>query len=171
MNRLFFITLSLIMLIIGFIIFIIIFKVLKNKRTSQDSYINSFLVYNNTLMIQDPIDTYYFNHKEGINFGRELKLNFEFTGVNTIWDIEVSENTLISIKYISNIAKGFFKVVLVGPKYEIMNILEGTDTGEKCINLNCGKGKIKLIGEDVKGDLNLSINALPNVTIIPFKRI
>lgn len=158
------------MLIIGFIIFISIFKILKIKRTSQDDYINSFLVYNNTLMIQDPIDTYSFKHKQGINFGREVKLDFEFTGVNTLWDTEVTNDTVVNIKYISNIAKGFFKVVFVGPKYEILNILEGTDTGEKSISLNCGKGKIKLIGEGAKGDITLSINFTPNVTLIPLKR-
>lgn len=50
--------------------------------------------------------------------------------MDTIWQVISNNDTEINIKYSSNIESGKFKVVLIDPYNNVINILEQTELGK-----------------------------------------
>lgn len=88
-----------------------------------------------------------------------------FFGVDTIWILNSKDDEDITLDYDSKVNSGDFKAVLVNPKGEIENILEGTDKGNKTIKLTKGEYRVKLVGNDANGKVKLSIAQNKNVEI------
>lgn len=88
-----------------------------------------------------------------------------FFGVDTIWILKSVDDEEITLDYYSDVNSGDFKAVLVNPKGEIENILEGTDKGNKTIKLTKGEYRFKLVGNDANGKVKLSIAQNKNVEI------
>lgn len=146
-------------LIAGLLMFVITIGLINIIPLIQDQYIgkNQKYIYNDDLKIMNQGDSYSFSYKEGICEGNTVDLKFKFTGSNTLWDIETNNEAVINIDYSANISDGKFKVILITPENEIINVLEQSDSGEKEIELKNGKSRIKIIGLDAEGSLKLNI--------------
>ena len=146
-------------LIAGLLMFVIIIGLINIIPLIQDQYIgkNQKYIYNDDLKIMDQGDSYSFSYKEGICEGNTVDLKFKFTGSNTLWDIETNNEAVINIDYSANISDGKFKVILITPENEIINVLEQSDSGKKEIKLKNGTSRIKMVALDAKGSLILNI--------------
>lgn len=146
-------------LIVGLLIFVIIIGLINIIPLVQSQYIGKSQqnIYNDDLKVIAQGDSYSFSYRDGIMQGNTADLQFKFNGSNTLWDIETNNEAVINIDYSSNIYNGKFKVVLITPEDEIINVLEQSDSGEKEIELKNGKSRIKIIGLDAEGSLKLNI--------------
>ena len=91
-----------------------------------------------------------------------------FYGDDTIFILESKEDGEVTFNFDSTVNSGDFKAVLINPKKEIENILEGTEQGNKTIKLAKGKYRFKIVGRNAKGEINISINKNNNVVITNF---
>lgn len=82
-----------------------------------------------------------------------------FTGLDTMWNIEVNGDTKLSINYNLNIEKGDFKIVLINSKDKVQTILEGKQNGSKDIDIEAGSYTIKMVGLKAKGSVTLGLGA------------
>jgi len=87
--------------------------------------------------------------------------------MDTIWKLETSQDTSVNIEYTSEISSGKFKVVLINPDDEVINILEQSTSGNRDVNLINGKSRIKIVGNNARGKLQLSISSNKDVKLIP----
>lgn len=147
-------------LIVGLLLFVIIVGLLNIIPLAKSHYIgkNQRNIYNDDLKIIDQGDSYSFLYKEDISQGNSVDLKFKFIGSDTLWEIETNNEATLNIKYNSNISSGKFKVVLITPENEIINILNESDSGQKEIKLTNGKSRIKMVGLDAEGSLKANIN-------------
>ena len=90
----------------------------------------------------------------------------DFSGMDTFWRLEVSENSTLTIDYSSVVNGGQFKLVLITPDNTVSTVFEqGQDS--KTLNLPAGKSRIKIVGLKASGELNVSLQPGPSVTITP----
>lgn len=132
-------------------------------------YVGSYqrTLYNDNSKIIAEGDSYSFLNKTGINENNETNLEFRFTGMDTIWELDASKDTVIKIDYKSEILEGKFKVVLIEPTDKIINIIEQSATGNKEISIIKGKSRIKMVGDDAKGKLQWTMLSSNDVNITP----
>lgn len=112
-------------------------------------------------------DDYSYSTKRGRNMNDTSSLEFEFSGMDTIWDIKAQSEGILHINFQSIIASGEFKVLLITPSDEIVTILEQSKSNEKDIQISEGISKIKIVGRDAKGELKMTLTANPWLDIIP----
>lgn len=115
-------------------------------------------IYSNNDIIVQEADSFSFRTRNDAGDSKEevnIKYN-GFYGADTIWIIEAEADEEIMLKYNSNVNSGDFKVVLINPKKEIENILEGTQQGDKTIKLTKGKYAIKIVGRNAKGEIKIA---------------
>lgn len=125
-------------------------------------------IYNNDNKIAGQSDNCIFESKiDARTSSNEINIKYSgFTGMNTIWILEVKEDSEISFNFDSTVDMGEFKVVSVSTKKEIENLLEGIGEENKTIKLAKGKYTIKLVGRKATGKIKLSINKSQKVNII-----
>jgi len=112
-------------------------------------------------------DTYTFVNRTGsTNSDEDVALAYTgFSGVQTIWIIEVSAASEVDFEFNSTVDDGDFKVVLVTPDKEIVTLLTGTQQGTATQELTQGKYAVKLLGRNADGQINLSLTPGPNVNL------
>ncbi|WP_099202934.1 hypothetical protein [Miniphocaeibacter massiliensis] len=99
---------------------------------------------------------------------KSLDYKLNFTGVFTIWEIEVKEDSKITADIYSVLDNEYIKVVLVNSKKEVINLSEGNFNEKVDVNLSRGKNYIKLVSKGSKGRLKMSISEDDSIS---FKRI
>ena len=88
-----------------------------------------------------------------------------FSGVQTIWTMEVSAPSEVDFEFNSTVDAGEFKVVLVTPDKEVVTLLSGTQQGAATQELTPGKYAVKLVGRKAGGQLSLSLMTGSNVSL------
>lgn len=115
-------------------------------------------IYSDNSKIAKEADSYTFNNRIGSTNKNETNIEFSaFTGMETIWIIEVKEEGSVSVNYESKIENGDFKTVLISPNGVLTNIFEQSKSGTSTLNLQKGKNRIKIVGNDAKGEVTLLI--------------
>lgn len=139
-----------------FFVFLILIIITITGCNSVTNYQNS--VFDDEDKIVEDKDSYTYKKRIGKTVENEIDLKFSsFTGIETINRIKVNEEKEIIFTFQSTIDDGDFKVVLITPEDEIINILEGTSEGTESITLKKGISKIKLVGKKAKGEVKINI--------------
>lgn len=138
-----------------FFVFLIFIIITITGCNSVTNYQNS--VFDDEDKIVEDKDSYTYKKRIGKTVENEIDLKFSlFTGIETINRIKVNEEKEIIFTFQSTIDDGDFKVVLITPEDEIINILEGTSEGTESITLKKGTSKIKLVGKKAKGEVKIN---------------
>ncbi|PKL01348.1 MAG: hypothetical protein CVV56_01745 [Tenericutes bacterium HGW-Tenericutes-1] len=131
------------------------------------------LIYDNEELQIEIADSYTYSLRddESENVVNQIDLSFRgFIGRDTIWTIDVTENTEIDITYISELRSGQFKVVLITPDNEVHSVLTMTDQGSETVAFPEGKYYIKLIGINAFGSISMNIENVQGVTITKLEK-
>ena len=79
-------------------------------------------------------------------------IEFEgFYGSNTLELMEIEQSSIVNIDFESEIVEGKFKIVLITPQKEVMNISEDTEKGTFKIIAPEGNYAIKIVGNSASG--------------------
>lgn len=121
----------------------------------------------NTAIVQDG-DSYTFVNRNGsTDSDAAIALTYTgFSGVQTIWTLEVSATSEVDYEYNSTVDSGDFKVVFVTPEYKVVTLLSGTQQGVGTQELAPGKYAVKLVGRKTDGQLTLSLTPGLNVNLL-----
>lgn len=140
-----------------------------NQDENENS--NKKNMYNNNDKIVQEDNNYTY-----ITFGSNIKNNeievkyIGFSGIDTICFLEAREDTEITFNYDSTVNKGKFKAVLVNPKNEVENILEGSEQSSKIIKLTKGKYSFRNVGANADGKIKISVSSNSDVKIAEDKK-
>ncbi len=116
-------------------------------------------IYGNNDKISKPGDSYSFQSRIGKTDEKNMDVEYDkFTGVQTIWTINVTQNGEIEIYVDSQVKKGDFKVVLVTPDQEVIKVLESTGDETSTVPLSKGKYSIKIVGKNSKGTIKINLS-------------
>lgn len=146
--------------------YLFVLLVIFNVRgcSNFSSYQREIFDDNNKIISQS--DSYSFRNRVGRTLGNESNIEFSFfTGMETIWKINASEKEDIRIEYNSSISEGDFKIVLITPENEVINIISQSGEGNKIIQLNKGSSRFKIIGRDAKGEIEIKIEGGENIKL------
>lgn len=132
--------------------------------------INKQKIYDNDKEIIKEGDTYTYFSKAGsgdsIGKNNQFDLKFKgFNGMDTLYIIKGNGNCEVKFSYNCEIDKGEFKAVLITPKKEALNIFEGSNEGIKIMELDKGEYRLKIVGKDAKGKIQMSIEDNPNISL------
>lgn len=129
-------------------------------------------MYDDDKKIAAAEDSFSFLVREGNTTQEETKISFKsFDGTETIWYIEAKEDSIVQIKYESEISSGRFKTVLIAPDNKVINIFEktkeseGKSQGQVERKVQKGESRIKIVGNGAKGKLTLNIKPGSNVEV------
>lgn len=123
-------------------------------------------IYDDSKEIVKQHDSFTFKVRIGNSMNNEASIKFStFNGMETLWSINAKNNGSITLDYDAEIDKGDFKLVLITPDNEIVKIFEGSEEGEKRIDLIEGESRIKIVGKESKGKLTIYIKEEENVKI------
>lgn len=123
-------------------------------------------MYDNEQRIKEQGDSYSYLLRKLNNNNDEVELKFsEFTGTDTLYTMECDFDTSIKLNYNLELSKGRFKIVVIDPSGDIMNITESSGKDTKEIKLKSGVYRIKLVGEKTSGLLKISILYDKNINI------
>lgn len=145
------------------IIVIVIISILGGFIFTIGSYQKS--IYEDNSKIISKFDSSFYLNQVSNKIGGVLKSKFRFTGMDTVYKLNAKEDGTISVNYNVNITSGKFKIVLISPDNEVITILEGSGEGNKEILLTNGKSRLKLVGNNAKGNIEISINTKNNIKI------
>jgi hypothetical protein len=115
-------------------------------------------IYNDNSKIAKEADSY--NYLKRISNIKENNANIifdRFYGMDTIWTIDAEKEGTITINYKSEIKSGSFKAVIIAPDNEVNLIFENSQSDKKDFLIKEGKTRIKIIGNEAKGELNLNL--------------
>ncbi|GAE91061.1 hypothetical protein [Acetivibrio straminisolvens] len=115
-------------------------------------------IYNDNSKIAEDADRYYFKFSSFNPEDKSVSIKFDdFIGMHTIWLVSAAEDGKLTVNYDSEIKEGKFKVVYVSPDKTVTDIFEGENSGSTIIEVPKGKGKIKIIGLDAEGSVDISL--------------
>lgn len=143
--------------------YVTIKPLLLNKTPEFETY-NKLFNDNNKIALNS--DTYSIISKSGTNKDNKTNLNFEFSGTDTIWEIESMKETKVTLSFKSKIENGKYKLVLITPSNDVITLCNKSSKKNKEITLKPGKTKIKMVGLSAKGNLNLEIKPSNNKDIL-----
>lgn len=113
-------------------------------------------IYSDNSKIVQSGDSYSFKTRIGNQIDNNMDVQFSvFNGMQTIWTIDIKQNSKMKINYISKIDSGKFKVVLVTPDKKIINILENSKESSDILDIPPGKNIVKIIGYNAKGNIKM----------------
>lgn len=103
-------------------------------------------------------DSFYFTDRLGAVNDNNMELTFKrFYGVQTIWMIEATEDILeFNVK--AQIESGEFKVVLITPDQQIVNLTEEAIDGHFRVETVSGEYRLKIVGRNANGMINISFD-------------
>lgn len=124
-------------------------------------------IYNDNSKIVNSGDSYTFlTNTNDIN-GNTLTESFnKFTGMVTVYDLKTDEDSTIRVDFKSDISSGDFKIVLIDPNDNVTDILEKSDSLDQEIEISSGKSRIKIVGYNAKGNINLTVSSDNDVRIV-----
>lgn len=127
-------------------------------------------IYDDNSKIISESDSYSYLDRIDKSTDEKLKLKFTLTGMESVYRFDVKEDEVININYDANISSGKFKVVLVSPEDEVITLLEGSSSDSKDIKINKGENIIKIVGNNAKGTVEISIKSTDNEIIKPISK-
>ncbi|SHE80315.1 hypothetical protein SAMN02745195_01155 [Thermoanaerobacter uzonensis DSM 18761] len=115
-------------------------------------------IYNDNAKIINQGDSYTFLNRVGDIKDNNLKIVYSgFYGMETIWEVESEGKGTVTIKFDSKVDKGKFKLVFITPENKVINVFEQSGKGEKTIQTEKGKSRIKIVGNNAKGQIEINI--------------
>lgn len=129
----------------------------------MDSHDN---IYANDTRIIEKSDTYSYMLKEGGNEANKTLLNFELTGMETLWEIEASEDTIVEIDYKSKVEAGDVKLVLISEDDDMQIFFEGEGNGKSALEIKKGLNRIKIVAKKAKAKVEFEILEKEELQII-----
>ncbi|PKM88892.1 MAG: hypothetical protein CVU87_06435 [Firmicutes bacterium HGW-Firmicutes-12] len=116
-------------------------------------------IYDNETSIVQEGDTFSFYKRIGKADEKQVNIKYSrFFGVQTLWAIQVEEKSEIELNYKSQVKSGDFKVVIVTPKQELLNIAEQNSTGSVIVAASKGKYSIKIVGKNANGNIQINLS-------------
>lgn len=101
-------------------------------------------------------DSFYFTDRLGSVDENQMELTFKrFYGVQTIWIIESKQDTL-TFAIEPNIKSGEFKVILITPDQQIVNLTEISIDGKVEVETELGEYRLKIVGRNAHGTISMS---------------
>lgn len=115
-------------------------------------------LYNDNSKIIKQGDSYSFIKRVGNSYNNKTSIKFgTFYGMETLWTIDAKSEGNVRINYKIQISRGKFKIVFISPDNEIKTICENTQNGSIVIKAEMGKSRIKIVGNDAKGEVEISL--------------
>lgn len=125
----------------------------------------SSIFYDESKIVREA-DSYTYRSKIGNGRGNEYDIKFaSFSGMETIYRIESDGENDVIVAFEAIVQEGEFKVVLITPDDEVINIVNGTDEGNQTIKIKEGVSRIKLVGKKARGNISIKIHAEDGVKI------
>jgi hypothetical protein len=84
----------------------------------------------------------------------------------TVYDLKANDDATIKVDFTADISSGDFKIVLIDPNDNITEILEQSSSVEQEIDIPSGKNRIKIVGYNAKGDIDLKVSSDDDVRIV-----
>lgn len=124
-------------------------------------------IYGDDVKIAAEGDSYTFTNRVGsADDDAKLDLAYDgFSGSNSIWTVDFAEFGTLTVEYESNVTRGDFKVVLVGPETQVITLFEGTELSGTTADLTAGKYTIKLVGREASGTVKMTLEVAGNATV------
>lgn len=123
-------------------------------------------IYNNEEKIVSKGDSYSYLRRKLESEENNMNFKFvEFTGIDTAYTIESTKEGIIKLQYDSEILDGEFKILLITPKNEIVNILSGNSKGDINIKIESGQSKIRIVGYKSTGSFKMNVISSDGVGI------
>ena len=154
---------SMVVLLFAIISVVVIVDYAKNHHGLSEQQ----MIFDDLDIIVQDYDSYSYLTKKGRNIGNTSDLEFEFSGMDTIWSIKAKNDGVLHVRFQSVITDGEFKVLLITPNHEIVTILNQSIADEKNIQIPEGTSKIKLVGRNAKGKLKMTLTANQWLNIMP----
>lgn len=149
-------------LILG--IFIVLTIMIITSCSSVVNYQNS--IFQDENKIVENVDSYTYRSRIGKSRGNKYDVKFaSFSGMDTIYKIKSDGENDVVFAFESVIEDGEFKVVLITPDDEIINLVNGTKEGNERIKIKEGVNRIKLVGKKAKGEIKLKIDSGEDIAI------
>lgn len=115
-------------------------------------------IYDSEKRIAEEGDSFFFSNRTGKADGKHIDMEYKmFYGVKVLWVIEAEDNSEIELSYDLQVKEGEFKIVLVTPKAEIINIAEQSKKGSFNIDASEGKYSIKIVGRKAAGNIQIDL--------------
>ncbi|AIS52839.1 hypothetical protein TKV_c16850 [Thermoanaerobacter kivui] len=115
-------------------------------------------IYDDDSKIVNVGDSYSFSKRIENNINNNLKIKYNgFYGMETIWDIKSEGNGAVIIRFDSQVDRGKFKLVFITPDNEVIKVFEQSEKGEKIIETKKGKSRIKIVGNNAKGQVEINV--------------
>lgn len=88
-----------------------------------------------------------------------------FTGMETIYKIKSHGKNDVVFVFDSIIKGGEFKVVVITPDDEVINIINDTQEGSETVQIVDGVSRVKLVGRKAKGEVRIEIDSVDGVEV------
>jgi hypothetical protein len=123
-------------------------------------------LYKDDSKIISQSDSYSFkNRLENASNGKVTIRFGSFYGMDTLFTIEASKEAVAPLELDSKVDSGDFKVVLISPDNKVEILAEGTKSAKQEFKLQKGKSRIKIVGNNAKGEVKLNIKDNENIKI------
>lgn len=123
-------------------------------------------LYKDDSKIISQSDSYNFKNRLGSNSNGKASIKFgTFYGMDTVFTIEASNEAVAMLEIDSKVDSGNFKVVLISPDNKVVILAEGTKSGAQELKLQKGKSRIKIVGNNAKGEVKLNIKDNENIKV------
>ena len=115
-------------------------------------------VYNDDSLIAAQMDTYFYIKHLSTQSGTEYTEHFgSFTGSDTLWSRNAKEGQTLHVSGSAEIKEGSWKLVLVDPEGNGSVLLEYGGTVDETVDLSDGNWRVKSVGLETKGFVQLTI--------------
>lgn len=117
-------------------------------------------IYGNNELIAQSEDRYSYNSREGEADPEGTDLSFrQFTGKHTLWTVDASESSQLTLDLDLGIDNGKCKLVHVMPSGDVVKLADvQSDAGMITVELPEGENTIKLIGKKAYGNLKVAFS-------------
>jgi len=105
------------------------------------------------------VDSFTYAERVGRTVNSATDILFRsFSGTDTIVYIMAEAGDELILTYNSIISEGEFRIVLISPINDVSNILIHSEKGEKSFILEEGVSRIKFVGRESSGSVNLVLS-------------
>ena len=128
-------------------------------------------LYNDNKKIAATGDSYSFMNRVGDTKDKTIEVKYsKFYGDETIWIFDVVKQGEIKVDFDSSIDSGKFKVVMITPLDEVVNVFEhqkdeGSQQGRSTISADLGRYRLKIIGDNASGEFKMEVDLSDGITI------
>ncbi len=122
-------------------------------------------IYNDDSKIIQSGDTYSYTNQVYNRSENSIKMSFKLSGMETLWEVETTQDTFIDIEYDAHIKDGNLKLVMIHEDNTIETILDQSGNELVSIPIKKGLNRIKIVGKSAHAELNFEIIPRENTTV------